>query len=229
MKYLLFFLFPFYAFSYSDLYDWTEKKFKEVFEVEYYEDIELEGIHLLDNWDCVHEIVRQRVKRNYGIFNNMYQRDRNEIFILDNGSSVYPLDSRIVHELAHFFSKKAGFNEEFNGIDIIYDTGLIEGIAYYIQELYLNEKGQSIFDFLELKEGDKEMFILFEYESSVLYKREPGKYFFNVVEFFKTGAAEKFRTIMTRYSRIVGPKLRDPKKIAEITRQYDMAFSKCKQ
>ena len=212
MKYLLLLLFPFYAFSYSDLYDWTEKKFKEVFEVEYHEDIELEGVYFLDNWDCVHEIVRQRVRRAHGTFNN-----------------IYPLDSRVVHELAHFFSKKAGFNEEIDGVNTIYDIGLIEGIAYYIQDLYLNERGQSLFDFFELKAEDKKTFPMFEYDSFALYRNEPGRYLFNAVEFFKTGAAEKFKTIMTRYKSRVGPRIRDPEKIAEITRPYDIAFSKCKQ
>ena len=113
----LFLFIPFYASAAIDLYNfqWTKEKFQEVFQVTYDESIKFDGIYFLDSWDCVHETTREKVKNNVGTFNNMYHKDRNEIFFLEKGAYQYPLDSMIVHELAHFFTKKAGFNEEFDG------------------------------------------------------------------------------------------------------------------
>ena len=95
--------------------------------------------------------------------------------------------------------------KSLTGVSRFYDMGLIEGIAYYIQELYLNEQGKSIFDYITLKEKDKIIHVGFEFDSSMLYIMNLGKYFFNAMKFFENEQAEKFKVIMTRHKPYGGP------------------------
>ena len=130
---LLFFYLP----AQSDsLYNWTHNKMKEIFGVEYRDDIIFNQTRYLDNWNCAGRSEPDLL----GVFDNMYVKDQNNIWLLNYSSDLYGdnyhYTSFLIHEYAHFFSKKAGFNENFDGKTQVYDKGLTEAIAYFIQDLW---------------------------------------------------------------------------------------------
>ena len=195
-------LFHFWAIakpSNTDLYKWTEQKVKEVFQVEYQEDIVLQGIYFLENWDCVKGSSAESVKDAAGVFNNMYLKEHNQIYITDHHALTYPVKSVIVHELVHFFTKKAGWSEDFNGIDRHYDSGLVEAIAYYIQELWLQEQGDTLFNYLEIEEKHQEEVDNFYSLANLLYAMAPAKFLYNVPLYFADEQPEKFDDIMGKW------------------------------
>lgn len=209
IKFLFLLLFSYQSFSErayymeEELFIWTKNKMKEVFNVEYRDDIIFDDIIYLTSWDCLKDEPTQEREGLKATFNNMYQKDKNEIYFhLNNPHEDISLEgewliSKLVHEYAHFFIKKAGFNEEFDGASKIYDPGLIEGIAYFIQQLWLLEHtGYNMFpddpDYIKEK-----LIPNFESMASRLYKMDRPKFMVNVYYYFLENAPEKFYRAMT--------------------------------
>ena len=190
----------------DELFVWTKNKMQEVFKLEYRDDIVFEGIIYVNNWDCLDKEQIQNRDGLKGIFNNMYQKDKNEIYFhLNNPHEDIGLEgewliSALVHEYAHFLTKKAGFNEEFDGVNKRYDKGLIEGIAYFIQQLWLLEHtGYNMFP--DDPAYIKEMLIKsFESSASLLYYMDQPKFLVNAYYHFLENAPEKFYRAMRRPS-----------------------------
>ena len=183
-KLLIIFLFSFNA--YADplednkfLIDWTETKFKEVYQVEYQE---IGVLYIVNKKGALSFLNNEKV---LGYFTSFLEKDMNMIFIekLDN----VPLErSILVHELSHFFTKKAIFK---HGINLRQSNmPMLEAIAMHIQNLYLEEftgKG------LLAHEGVKETCELSE-NFTDLYKTDLPLFLCNAVNHFKINAPEKF-------------------------------------
>ena len=147
---LLLFHFPSSA---ESLYDWTKKRFQEIFQVEYKDDIVLTAVHKVPDWDTVHSINSDYVA---GTFTSMKDKFTNIIWVrtplppayvqhIMNYDKFYE-PSTLVHEYAHFFSKKAGWNE-------LYWSGL--SFAFYLEMslVFIIGSFQTFFYFLSFKYG----------------------------------------------------------------------------
>ena len=178
---------------------------QEVFDIEYRDDIVFGEIYYLRNWDCVDKSTSPRYEV-MGFFDDMYTKDRNYIWLLDhNPIKDIKFDrfydaSALVHEYAHFFTKKAGFNEEFDGVTKLYDIGLIEAVAYYIQDLWLKENaGYSLLSYYpEVAQSD--VLEYFDIISSPLYRRNYEDFLVSALRHFEENAPEKFDKAVSKKS-----------------------------
>ena len=123
----------------KELYKWTEAKFQEVFAVEYRDDIHPSGIIKVNDWSGFHinDKEQESVK---GLFFDIKNKHTNIVFY---GAGEWS-DFILVHELAHFFTKKALWKEEgYN-----WPRAQMESVAFYISHLWMLEQGKSLMDFV---------------------------------------------------------------------------------
>ena len=206
------FLVLFFSFSVNakPLYGWTQDKLIEVFNVEYRDDITFGQVYYLDSFDCVDKEAAPVNDYTVAVLNNFYQKEYNDIWILKSPperpfikkgiiDEAY-MQSALVHEFAHFFTKKAGFNEEFDGITKVYDRGMIEAIAYFIQDLWLKETtGHGLlFYYPDMEEKDFRIDPTFAFDAKSFYRFDYKNFLVNAIDYFKEEAPNKFEMAVTR-------------------------------
>ena len=204
MKFFLVLLFSF-SVEANPLYDWTHDKLIEVFNMEYRDDISFGQVYYLENFDCVDKTLIPIGDNTIAVFNTIYQKEYNDIWMLKNPSAKFDgldeiyMQSSMVHEFAHFFTKKAGFNEEFDGINKFYHRGMLEAIAHFIENLWLQETTGSGLSSYSLN-MEEENFVIersFFYLASDMYRHDIGNFLFNAIDYFKEDASEKFKKTVT--------------------------------
>lgn len=197
VKFLWVFIFAFQAGA-NPLYQWTHDKMKDVFELEYRDDIELGEVISLETWDCVK--TEYKIPRFFlGHFNSMYQKDANDIFLLNENLDIdnHFMISVLVHEYAHFFTKKAWFDESMDGVSNRYDTGLLEAIAYFIQDLWLKEyTGFGLLSHYP-KDDDFKFSGNFPSVASDMYPGEIKSFLYNAFHWFEESPPERFIEAMS--------------------------------
>ena len=178
----------------------------EIFELEYQEDITLDTITYVRDWSDSGIVEPLDSIQLYGLFISMIEKDVNKIRIL-NSRKFVPLyrDSVIVHELAHFFTKKAIFKEGEGGY---WGMGMMEVIGYYMQDLYLKEHGdKGVLWYYSA--DDKKSNIdddTFAYSADLLYMTNRDSFLNYAVVFFNKDAPEKFKNFTKgNYSIAIHP------------------------
>ena len=179
--------------AYSEsLYHWTKNKVQEVFKVEYQDDIVLQSVEFVDEF--------KDDSFRLGAFMDYEHRHINKIKVLKRPPKQPPLvtkaylDSTLVHEYTHFFIKKATFDDEdfLEGQDI----SLHEAIAYFIQNLWLEETlGKNILNFHDDKKDQPEV-KNFEAFASTIYFTNKSNFLYNATLYFKEDAPQKLQAIL---------------------------------
>ena len=147
----------------EQLYTTTCLWFSRVYTNEFDPDIILEKIFFIESWDEVKESKDLDRENLLGLFTSGIEKKTNKIWIntsvsdnhLINNNKDY-IDSLIVHELVHFFTKRANF--ELLSKNII-DKHFTEAIAYYAQNEYLiAHTGEDLFKYI--KKTTEEEFVV---------------------------------------------------------------------
>ena len=166
----------------------------EVFECEYQEDIYLGEIHYVKAWSEAREVVKKPkdAVELYGLFGSFIEKEDSDIWVYSPRkiNTLYR-DSVLVHELAHFFTKKALFVEDFQ-----MPIGMIEAIGYYIQNLWLLEQGpHGVLWYNEVEKKLPEDIDNFAYIADLLYWMNRESFINRALVFFDKDAPQKFQNL----------------------------------
>lgn len=146
--FLIFLITPFHSSAFNSKFYWTKWKMESIFDLKYDEEIRFGKVIWIDSWEGLEEVCKVCDNDVLAVFENMFDYKINDIYFLKKFiRSENPLldnnyfKSVLVHEYAHFFTKKAGWNpKDILEDEHLYNVALIEAIAYYVQHLWLIEE-----------------------------------------------------------------------------------------
>ena len=194
MQVILLLFLPFPSFADFELYQWTHDKMIEVFELEYQEDIYLDEIIYVTHWSEHRDVIKEPkdAVELYGLYGKYTEKNTNTIWVYGPRKidTLYR-DSVLVHELAHFFTKKAIFEEDFN-----MPRGMIEAVGYYIQNLWLLEQGpHGILLYNDIKKKLPKKIDNFAYMADIIYMMNHEGFLNYALVFFNKDAPRKFQNL----------------------------------
>ena len=185
----------------KQIYEKTCLLFNRLYKTEFDSDIVLGSVSFIKNWNKIKDSKDMDKEKMQGLFVSGNKKKINKIWIRtiapdDFFDSEDLIDSFIVHELVHFFNKRADF-DLFSGHTINRD--LIESIAYYVQNEYLKaHTGKGLLDHMKHKKDFSDSVInTFPYETQTFLFFDFYEFLHHSVLWMDQNPAKKYKNIMS--------------------------------
>ena len=187
---------------YSLICQWFLTHFNVTFDPE----IILNNVYYIDSWDEVEFVTIPGNSVQHGLFHHITNKYINDIYFLEGETPVYDTQddiinqSIIVHEMVHFFTKKAAFDSIIAN-KVYKNHPIIEAFTYWAQDQFVQYATQGrhrLVDYMSEVTGNATAvtFTPFPDVSYLLYRSNYKGFVYNAVLWIGRNPAEKYQAIM---------------------------------